>query len=129
MRLRFVCLVVQVQDFVIDQMPDTTSINWKNNTRRRVTVLSSILDPDKCFPRANTHTSNPMAEWMREGMSYLSFTEIDDEVEIEYGGLTNVGDETASCTGLPFVCMNMGEALVRWEQLVTPMRTLSITEK
>ncbi|KAK1943026.1 hypothetical protein P3T76_005663 [Phytophthora citrophthora] len=130
MRLRFACLVVQVQDCVIDQTTDM-DINWKSSTRRRVTLLSSILDPDKCFPRANTHTPNPMTEWMREGMSYLSFTEIDDEnsVEIEYGGLTNVGSETASCTGLPFVCMNMGEALVRWEQLVTPMRTLSITEK
>eukprot|EP00644_Phytophthora_capsici_P009011 jgi/Phyca11/541283/estExt2_Genewise1Plus.C_PHYCAscaffold_60468 len=130
MRLRFVCLVVQVQDCVIDQTADL-DVNWKSNTRRRVTLLSSILDPDKCFPRADTHTPNPMAEWMREGMSYLSFTEIDDDnsVEIEYGGLTNVGSETASCTGLPFVAMNMGEALVRWEQLVTPMRTLSITEK
>ncbi|OWZ09516.1 hypothetical protein PHMEG_00017773 [Phytophthora megakarya] len=128
MRLRFVCLVVQVQDCVIDQTPDILGANWKSNTRRRVTLLSSILDPDKCFPRANTQPS-PAAEWMREGMSYLSFTEIDDQVEIEYGGLTKVGNETASCTGLPFVCMNMGEALVRWEQLVTPMRTLSITDK
>ncbi|KAL3667847.1 hypothetical protein V7S43_007397 [Phytophthora oleae] len=131
MRLRFACLVVQVHDCVIDQTSDMMDVNWKSNTRRRVTLLSSILDPDKCFPRASTHTPNPTAEWMREGMSYLSFTEIDDEntVEIEYGGLTNVGNETASCTGLPFVTMNMGEALVRWEQLVTPMRTLSITEK
>ncbi|KAG7382064.1 hypothetical protein PHYPSEUDO_005330 [Phytophthora pseudosyringae] len=129
MRMRFVCLVVQVQDCVIDQAQDM--ISWKSDARRRVTILSSILDPDKCFPRASTHAPNPTAEWMREGMSYLSFTEIDEEdsVEIEYGGLTNVDSETASCTGLPFVAMNMGEALVRWEQLVTPMRTLSITEK
>ncbi|KAG6968929.1 hypothetical protein JG688_00005559 [Phytophthora aleatoria] len=128
MRMRFVCLVVQVQDCVIDE---NAGVNGKNDTRRRVTMLTSILDPDKCFPRASTHTPSPMAEWMREGMSYLSFTEIDEEnsVEIEYGGLTNVDSETASCTGLPFVTMNMGEALVRWEQLVTPMRTLSITEK
>ncbi|ETN08820.1 hypothetical protein PPTG_11638 [Phytophthora nicotianae INRA-310] len=127
MRMRFVCLVVQVQDCVIDQSPG----NWKSDTRRRVTMLTSILDPDKCFPRANTHSPNPKVEWMREGMSYLSFTEIDEDnsVEIEYGGLTNVDSVTASCTGLPFVTMNMGEALVRWEQLVTPMRTLSITEK
>jgi hypothetical protein len=131
MRKRFVCLVVQVQDCVVDANADPMSDNWRSNTRRRVSVLTKILDPDKCFPRASTHTPNPTAEWMREGMSYLSFTEIDDEccVEIEYGGLTSVGSDTASCTGLPFVCMNMGEALVRWEQLVTPMRTLSITEK
>ncbi|KAG6612466.1 putative membrane protein, predicted efflux pump [Phytophthora cinnamomi] len=131
MRLRFVCMVVQVEDCVIDATPDTMGFVWKSDTRRRVTILSSILDPDKCFPRATTHTPDPAAEWMREGMSYLSFTEIDDEnsIEIEYGGLMNVGSETASCTGLPFVCMNMGEALVRWEQLVTPARTLSITEK
>ncbi|GMF40257.1 unnamed protein product [Phytophthora fragariaefolia] len=129
MRLRFVCIVVQVEDCVIDSTPDMMGFNWKSETRRRVTVLSSILDPEKCLPRAEL--PNPAAEWMHEGMSYLSFTEIDDEnsIEIEYGGLMNVGNETASCTGLPFVCMNMGEALVRWEQLVTPARTLSITEK
>ncbi|GMF65385.1 unnamed protein product [Phytophthora lilii] len=131
MRKRFVCLVVQVQDCVIDSTQDMMGVDWKSSTRRRVTILTKVLDPDKCFPRASTHTPNPLAEWMREGMSYLSFTEIDDEdsIEIEYGGLTNVGSETATCTGLPFVAMNMGEALVRWEQLVTPMRTLSITEK
>uniref|UniRef100_H3GDU0 Uncharacterized protein n=1 Tax=Phytophthora ramorum TaxID=164328 RepID=H3GDU0_PHYRM len=131
MRKRFVCLVVQVQDCVMDSTPELLSANWHSNTRRRVTIMSRILDPDKCFPRADTHSPNPSAEWMREGTSYLSFTEIDDEnsVEVEYGGVTNVGDETASCTGLPFACMNMGEALVRWEQLVTPMRTLSITDK
>ncbi|KAF4032611.1 hypothetical protein GN244_ATG15543 [Phytophthora infestans] len=125
MRMRFVCLVVQVQDCVIDQN------GGESDTRRRVTMLTSILDPDKCFPQANTRVHDPQTEWMREGMSYLSFTEIDEDnsVEIEYGGLTNVDTETASCTGLPFATMNMGEALVRWEQLVTPMRTLSITGK
>ncbi|KAE8897364.1 hypothetical protein PF007_g24293 [Phytophthora fragariae] len=131
MRLRFVCMVVQVEDCVMDSTPDEMGFSWKSGTRRRVRILSSILDPDKCFPRATTHTPSATAEWMREGMSYLSFTEIDDEnsIEIEYGGLKNVGSETASCTGLPFVCMNMGEGLVRWEQLVTPTRTLLITEK
>ncbi|KAL7689890.1 hypothetical protein Plhal304r1_c014g0052991 [Plasmopara halstedii] len=118
---RFVCLVVQVQDCVKDETPG----NWMSQTRRRVTILTLILDPDTCFPHASTHAT---VEWVREGVSYLSFTEIDDEnsVEIEDGGLTNVDNRTASCTGLPFAIMNLGEPLVRWEQLVTLTRTLSI---
>ncbi|KAG7397076.1 hypothetical protein PHYBOEH_001290 [Phytophthora boehmeriae] len=133
MKKRFVSLVVQVQDCVIDSTPgpmDWMGLPWSNVTRRRVTILSSILNPEMCLPRGSTDVPNPSMEWMREGFGYLSFTEIDDEnvIEIEYGGSTNVGSETASCTGLPFVAMNMGEALVRWEQLVTTTRTLSITE-
>ncbi|KAF4319588.1 hypothetical protein BBI17_006331 [Phytophthora kernoviae] len=118
MRKRFVSLVVRVQDCVIDSTPgpmDLMGLSWKDVTRRRVTILSSILNPDLCLPRGSTDVPNPSTEWMREGFGYLSFTEIDDEnvIEIEYGGSTNVGTETASCTGLPFVAMNMGEALVR----------------
>ncbi|RLN89323.1 hypothetical protein BBJ28_00016354 [Nothophytophthora sp. Chile5] len=130
MRMRFASLVVQVQDCVIATAPDALSGAGRGATRRRVTILTSILDPDQCFPRLSTLAPNPTVEWMREGLSYLSFTEIEEEncIEIEYGGVLNVGRETAACTGVPFVAMNMGEALVRWEQLVTPMRTLSITE-
>ncbi|CAH0478714.1 unnamed protein product [Peronospora belbahrii] len=120
-------ILQQVQDCVIDQTSGMMGV--KSSIRRRVTILTSILDPSKCVPYASTHMMTSKVEWMREGMSYLSFTEIDDDdsVEIEYGGLMNVGSETASCTGLPFVAMNIGEALVRWEQLVTSMRILSMT--
>ncbi|CAI5732974.1 unnamed protein product [Hyaloperonospora brassicae] len=129
MSMRFVCLVAQVHDCASDETADPTLASGAR--RRRVTIVSSILDPNRVFPYIDTNVPDAPYEWMRDGMSYLSFTEIDDEdmVEIEYGGLMNVGSETASCTGLPFAAMNMGEALVRWEQFVTPMRTLLLSDK
>lgn len=124
-RKHFVCLVAQVQERVKNETPGTK----KSETRRRVTILTSVLDPAMCFSHASTHTLDSMAEWKREGLSYLSFTDDENSVEVEDGGLTNVDRPTALCTGLPFVIMKLGEPLVRWEQLVTSTRTLSVTEQ
>uniref|UniRef100_M4BPZ9 Uncharacterized protein n=1 Tax=Hyaloperonospora arabidopsidis (strain Emoy2) TaxID=559515 RepID=M4BPZ9_HYAAE len=131
MSMRFVCLVAEVHDCVIIDSSDTIDATLEGNTRRRVTIMSSLFDPNKVFPYIDTHVPDATFEWMQDGLSYLSFTEFDDEemIEIEYGGLMHVRRETASCTGLPFAAMNIGEALVRWEQFVTPMRTLLLSDK
>ncbi|KAG2519520.1 hypothetical protein BBO99_00006223 [Phytophthora kernoviae] len=119
MYLRCVSLVVRVEDCVVDSTSDSMELTWDNDSRRRVTILTSVLNTDQCFPRANMHTPNPTAEWIKEGMEYISFTEIDgeDQIDIEYGGLVNVGNETTS-TGIPHVVMNLDEVVVRWEQLL-----------
>uniref|UniRef100_A0AAV1UEH9 Uncharacterized protein n=1 Tax=Peronospora matthiolae TaxID=2874970 RepID=A0AAV1UEH9_9STRA len=131
MSMRFVCLVAEVHDCVIIDSSDAIDTTLEGNARRRVTIMSSLFDPNKVFPYIDTHVPDATFEWMRDGLSYLSFTEYNDEemIEIEYGGLMHVCRETASCTGLPFAAMNIGEALVRWEQFVTPMRTLLLSDK
>lgn len=113
MRARFLSLIAKVEDSVVDAVT--------GEEQRRVSLLLSVLDPDECLKTgtgaATSSLSDSQANWLKDGIAYLSFKAVNfgQEIELEHGGFLDVASEALQ----PAVVRNILEAMMRWERAAT----------
>ncbi|GAB9472701.1 hypothetical protein Gpo141_00009874 [Globisporangium polare] len=113
MRARFLSLIAKVEDSVTDPIT--------GEEQRRVSLLLSVLDPDECLKTssgaATSSLSDSQANWLKDGIAYLSFKAVNfgQEIELEHGGFLDVANEALQ----PAVVRNILEAMMRWERAAT----------
>eukprot|EP00644_Phytophthora_capsici_P009013 jgi/Phyca11/102279/e_gw1.6.606.1 len=79
-------------------------------------------DANKRSREAEPESERRHVQWVNEGGAYMTLTEIDtDTLEVVY-------DHCSGCTNeehAQYCLVNWGHIVIRWEQLVTPSRTLA----
>uniref|UniRef100_K3XBC6 START domain-containing protein n=1 Tax=Globisporangium ultimum (strain ATCC 200006 / CBS 805.95 / DAOM BR144) TaxID=431595 RepID=K3XBC6_GLOUD len=101
-----------------------TKVEDKNEHGQRVqSILTLVMDPSQAIRQSRNDVV-----FIRDGYTYISFTEIDDEitgqpmVEVTYGGHGYL----PSAAHAAYLLMETGAALVRWEQFIMPTRLVTV---